>query len=703
MDNLKKSLNDVLAVFLVPLAIILISFHPATLRVAMGATLPPGFTETVLATLNRPTSLAFTPDGRMLITTHSGLLRVYSNGQLLPSPALNLSLGGRICANSERGLLGIAIDPGFAVNSYIYLYYTFNKSGVCELNSARSPVNRISRFILGSGNSVNPASELVLVDNIPSPNGNHNAGDLHFGKDGFLYISTGEGGCHYEARTSCGTRNFASREQHSLMGKILRITKTGGIPAANPFRGADSERCNVTGSTDPGKVCQEIFALGLRNPFRTAFDPNAATTQFYINDVGGDAWEEINEGIAGADYGWNEREGPCRANQVTGCGATPPAGFTNPLFAYQHNEGCRSITGGVFVPNGAWPTSYNGAYLFADFACGKIFRLVPLAGGGFTATDFITDLDFNPVSMVFGPHLSGQALYYTSYGDGGGVHRVTFSGSANRAPNAVLTSSPRSGPLPLQVSFNASASSDPDGDPLRYEWDFGDGTPLGAGATPSHTYTTQGKFFALLRVFDDRGGKVIKTLRIDPGHIAPQPVLLSPAAATLFRVGQTVTLRGSATDEQGNALPDSALLWSVDLRHDDHLHPVLTPTAGNNIAITAPIPEGLVATTTSYLILRLTAKDARGLVKTVVQRLNPQRINISFATQPTGLKLRVDGTEYTTPRTLTSWEGYQVNIIAPNQTNANGDWTFDAWSDGGAQTHTIVTPSSSRTYTATFR
>lgn len=691
------------AIRLIPLLIGMLNFYPAALPVATGATLPSGFTETVLATINRPTSLAFTPDGRLLITTHPGLLRVYSGEQLLPNPALNLSFNNRICSNGERGLMGIVVDPAFAANSFIYLYYTFNKSGVCEDNSALSPVNRVSRFTLSSSNTINPASELVLIDNIPSPKGNHSAGALHFGKDGLLYISTGDGGCHYAVRSACGLRNFSSTDQHALTGKMLRITKTGGIPLGNPFRGADSARCNITGRTDAGKVCQEIFALGLRNPFRTAFDPNAATTRFYINDTGQDTWEEINLGIAGADYGWNEREGFCLTGQETDCGVTP-ANFTNPLFAYSHNDGCRSITGGVFVPNGVWPPNYNGAYLFADFVCGKIFRLVSLAEGGFTMTDFVTDLgESSPVSMVFGPHQSGQALYFTSYGNGGRLHRVAFSGSANRNPSAAATATPRFGELPLTVSFNGTASTDPDDDPLRYEWDFGDGTPPGTGATTSHTYSVEGRYLARLEVSDGRGGSAVKTLRIDPGHTSPQPEFLSPVQGTRFRVGQTIILEGSALDEYGNTLPDSALRWTVDLNHDDHLHPILTPTTGNNIAITAPIPEGLGATTTSYLIIKLVATDARGLSRTIVQRLNPQRRSISFTTQPAGLKLRVDGTEITTPQTLTSWEGYQVSVVAPNQTNANGDWTFDAWSDGGAQTHTITTPSTSRTYIATFR
>ena len=114
---------------------------------------------------------------------------------------------------------------------------------------------------------------------------------------------------------------------------MLRVTTSGGIPPDNPFQGANSARCNATGRSPAGTICQETYAWGLRNPFRLAFDPNAAGTRFFINDVGQNTWEEIDDGKAGADYGWNVREGHCATNSTTDCGA-PPAGMTNPIFDY---------------------------------------------------------------------------------------------------------------------------------------------------------------------------------------------------------------------------------------------------------------------------------------------------------------------------------------------------------------------------------
>ncbi len=571
------------------------------------------------------------------------------------------------------------------------VYYTAGNADSC--------VNRVSRFVWSEGNVL--SDEFVLVDNMPSPNGNHNAGDLHFGKDGFLYISVGDGGC---GAAGCADLNDAARDPHVLVGKVLRITSTGEIPLGNPFVGPDSARCNVSGQTAPGNKCQETFASGLRNPFRMAFDPNAVGTRFYINDVGQNTWEEIDEGQAGADYGWNVREGPCRTGSTTDCGA-PPAGMTNPIFAYSHTTtdpifaGCASITGGAFVPAGVWPTEFEGAYLFSDFVCGSIFSLT-LSN---TATPFATDLGgSSAVTLLFGPHEGTQALYYTTFTNGGQVRRIAFVGSANRAPAAVGNATPTNGPVPLPVAFSANESSDPDGDPLAFEWDFGDGTPpIGVNET-AHVYGTAGTFIARLRVDDGRGGSDTTSVRIDPGHSPPEVYITSPAPGTLFRVGQAITLNGHAVDETGLRLPDTALRWSVLLHHDTHTHPFLDPTAGNGIVIVTPAPEDLPATTTSFLEVRLTATDGRGLSQTITQELRPRLVRLRFATRPGGLKLRIQGTMLRAPQNIVSWPGYPIHVDAPKQIKKGQVRRFLKWSHGHKRRHIIRTPSKRRTYRAFF-
>ncbi len=411
-----RRLTARLALFLAPFALLLLAAcatapESRALPTLEPTALPAGFRDTLVASLPRPTALAATPDGRLLIATQDGKLYVQKNSQLILARTIRF-----ICTNVARGLLGVAVDPQFAQNRYIYLYYTapLTATSGCPENSSQSPVNRVARFILPDNNIISTGGPRVLIDKIPSYNADHNGGDLHFGKDGLLYVSVGDGGVPSNAAA-----------KNSLSGKILRMTKTGGIPPTNPYRGANSVRCNVTGRAAAGKVCQEIFASGLRNPFRIAFDPNAAGTRFFINDVGESAREEIDEGRAGADYGWNRREGVCAVGG-TNCGA-PPAGLTNPIFDYAHaTEACRSIAGGAFVPAGLWPSTYEG-YLFADFVCGKIF-LLKSSGNGYRVSTFADGFGpFNLVSLTFLPSAGSRALYYTTYADEGQVRRISYT------------------------------------------------------------------------------------------------------------------------------------------------------------------------------------------------------------------------------------------------------------------------------------
>jgi len=379
---------------------------------------PAGFTDTYLFTLSNPTAIAFTPDGRMLITTDAGMLRVVENGSLLTRPALDLS--SKICSGGERGMMGVAVDPNFSSNNYIYVFWTFNKYGQCPVGTDQTPVNRVSRYQLGGTSRVVAGSAKVLVDNMPSPATNHNSGDLHFGANELLYISVGDGGCTIGDPNACEGANTNSRRLDIPNGKILRVTRNGKVPSSNPFVSATgARRCTAPSGVEPGNgPCVETYASGLRNPFRFAIYPG--TNRVFANDVGQSTWEEINRIAPGEDYGWNIREGFCVTGSMTECTADPR--FADPQFAYDHTTDCRSITGGAFVPTGVWGPPYENRYLFADFTCDSVFRLVPHAGSDPTAVPFFpTD---GPVELEFGPSPSGEALYYLEYFTGE-VHRVT--------------------------------------------------------------------------------------------------------------------------------------------------------------------------------------------------------------------------------------------------------------------------------------
>ncbi len=668
---------------------------------AAGAapTTPSGFQDTLLATVPQADAVAFTPDGRMLIAAKWGRISVYKNGALLPTAALDIR--PRVCTEQERGLEGLAVDPDFRINHHIFVYYTYDKYGTCARAAPpNGPVNRLSQFTLGDDDRIDPASEVVLVDEIPNAGGYHAAGGVYVGKDNFLYVTVGDGGCDWAGDSGCAGSNDAARDRNTLLGKVLRLTTAGGIPSDNPFRGGGTARCNLTGRSAPGTICQETYAWGLRNPFRLGFDPNAAGTRFYIGDVGQEAWEEIDEARAGADYGWNVREGRCATNSTTDCGP-PPAGMTNPIYDYPHSSGCSAVTGGAFVPKGAWPPAYDGKYLFGDYVCGQI-RLLTSAGSGFTASDFATG--FGAVTdMSFGPAPTGQALYYVVWNSEdpaqNAVHRIHYAG--NRTPNAVAKANRQWGNAPLSVSFDGSESADPDGDAITYDWNFGDGSAHANTAKPTHVFSA-GTYLVTLKVTDARGASAVAGVRIDSGNNGPLPAIESPTSSTRFRVGQTITLRGRAGDVEDGALPDSALSWTVLLHHNTHVHPFLGPRSNNNVTFTAPPPEDLRAAATSYLEVRLTATDSKGLKSTVTRDLRPNTVPLTFRSDPDGLKLTVDGAPITAPQSFTSWENYQFTVDAPNQPSGGKVWVFSSWSDGGASKHTITTPATSATYTARY-
>jgi len=339
-----------------------------------ASTLPPGFTETSITGLNNPTAMEIAPDGRIFVCQQGGSLRVIKNGVLLSTPFLTLNVD----QNGERGLLGVAFDPNFAGNNFLYVYYTVPST---------PRHNRVSRFT-ANGDVVVPGSEQIILelDNLSSAT-NHNGGAIHFGPDGKLYVAVGENANGSNAQT------LSNR-----LGKMLRINSDGSIPADNPF---------VNTATDPNK---SIWALGLRNPFTFAFQPG--TGRMFINDVGEVTWEEINEGLAGSNYGWNLSEGPTSNPQ-----------FRSPLFAYLHGSssttGC-AISGGAFYNPATvqFPQSFVGKYFFADLCTGWIRLFDPSAG---TASDFASNI-LNPVDLKVG---ADGSLYYLARGSGA-VFRVQF-------------------------------------------------------------------------------------------------------------------------------------------------------------------------------------------------------------------------------------------------------------------------------------
>jgi len=365
--------------------------------------LPPGFTRVQVATgLSLPTAFAF-KDGQIFVTEkNSGQVRIVRpDGSLRPLPLLTVS----VTNNSERGLLGIALDPDFATNKFIYIYYT---TGPNALGYSGSPKNRVSRFRFVPGTAT-AVEEIIIVDNIPSDAGNHNGGDIQFGFDGFLYIAVGDGGqFHGDALTLT-----------TLRGKILRVWAIdGGSPADNPHKfDPDSVRCGRLGGPLPGNgPCREIYAYGFRNPFR--FSLRQSNSTLIIGDVGEGTWEELDTLVKDGNYGWNTFEGPCLA-AAPNCSPPYPLQSKPPIHFYNHSgtgETGQTIIAGAFAENSSnYPAPYKNQYFYGDFSA-----------------NWVHVLTMNASNVVTGPFLSFDTLSQPvcfRNGQDGNVYVLSLAGT----------------------------------------------------------------------------------------------------------------------------------------------------------------------------------------------------------------------------------------------------------------------------------
>lgn len=623
----------------------------ATALPAAAAILPSGFTETLVASgLASPTAMAFAPDGRLFICEQGGRVRVVKNGSLLPSPFVALP----VHSAGERGLLGVAFDPDFTSNQYVYVYYT-----------ATSPTyhNRISRFT-ASGDVAAAGSELVLLDLDPLSGAlNHNGGALHFGPDGMLYAAVGDNANGVNAQSLA-----------NLHGKILRLNRNGSIPTDNPFY-----------SVAAGKN-RAIWALGLRNPFTFSIDP--VTSAMFVNDVGEGEWEEVNEAAAGANFGWPDTEG-----------FTSDSRFQSPRYAYPHTGGACAIVGGTFYAASQFPVEYTGAYFFADYCAGWIRKLDAGSGPG-TAAGFAAGIS-SPVDLAASPD---GGLYYLARGSSGSsgvVYRIEYGGGESPA----ISTQPASQTVTLggSVTFSVRASGTP---PLSYQWQRNGANISGANAAdytiPSTAASDDG--VRLRVVVSNNAGSVTSAEAVltVTSNQRPTANILLPAEGTLYSGGQEIWCEGEGTDPEDGTLPADAFTWQVDFHHDTHNHPFIAPTTGVK-AGWITIPTTGETSSNVWYRLTLTVTDSDGLTHTTFRNIMPRKSLLTLQTSPPGLQLKLDGQPVATPLAFDSVVGMVRSLEAASpQSLDGGTWTFDSWSDGGQIAHEISTPPSATTYVANF-
>jgi len=350
---------------IIPLLLFALLLLPAPAQAATFT--DPAFTETVLTTdLDRASGMTIAPDGRIFVLEKdTGNVRIYTDGQVLAAPFLQVSVD----SEGERGLLGLAFDPNFATNNFVYIYYT----------RAQTPVRNVLSRFTADGNTAVPNSELILMELEDVTATNHNGGALAFDANGQLYVGVGDGGNGFADEAQDLTNRF---------GTILRLNTDGSIPTDNPFYDT---------LTGPNRA---IWAYGLRNPFMVTFDP--VTYRLHINDVGQRAFEEINLGQAGANYGWNEYEGDEPYQ-----GGTQPSDYVGPIYTYSHTDTpCDSITAGVFYRGSAFPAQYDGDYFFADY-CRGFIRTYDVDTD--TVSDFADGFGFGLIDLEIS---SEGVLYY---------------------------------------------------------------------------------------------------------------------------------------------------------------------------------------------------------------------------------------------------------------------------------------------------
>ncbi len=727
---------------------------------ATAATLQPSFQETtVFSGLTNPTTMRFASDGRVFVAEKSGRIRTYDS--LNDGTATTtVDLSTNTYNFWDRGMLGMAIDPNYPSEPYLYVLYAYDadiggiapKWGTPGVLSDPCPPTfgatadgcvmsgRLSRIPLGS-NGVANGPEQVLIEDWCQQYPSHSIGQLAFGSDGALYVSGGDGasfnftdyGQDGNPVNPCGdppgppgtnltpptAEGGALRSQDlrtmsdpvALGGSVLRIDKnTGAAFPGNPL--GFSSDANA----------RRIVAHGLRNPFRLTVRPG--TNDVWVGDVGWNNWEEINRLGPVADltvdnFGWPCYEGTGRQSGYDAANlnicenlyAAGPTAHRQPHYTYSHSaqvvngESCptggSSISGLTFYDGGNYPASYLGALFFADYSRDCIWAMLPGASGLPDANNrqtFVAAAS-NPVDLQTGPN---GDVFYADF-DGGTIKRIRFLGS-NNAPVAHASATPTGGPVPLVVNFSGAASSDADGQPLTYTWDLnGDGTYGDAtGVAPSFTYNVSGSYTVRLRVTDSLGASDTDQLTINANaSTPPTATILSPGTSFNWKVGDNVNFSGMATDAEDGTLPGTALSWSLILHHCPstcHTHPIQDFVNTANGSFLAPDHDY-----PSYLELKLTATDTSGVTDTESVLLQPQTVNLTFETAPQGLQVAVGGTQGPTPltRTVIVGSANSASAISP-QASISRTYAFGSWSDGGAQTHTITAPATGTTYTATY-
>ncbi len=605
---------------------------------------PQGFNQVIVAPgLTQPTTMAIASDGRFFIVQQNGIIKILKNGALLSQPFINLP----VCTGGERGLLGIAIDPQFSTNNYVYLYYTIPG---CAFN-------RVSRFT-ASGDTVVPGSEMTLLDLDTLIALNHGGGHLEMGPDDKLYIATGE-----------NERPYLSQNLDSYLGKILRINTDGSTPSDNPFPGPNKRR--------------NVYAYGLRNPFTFSFQPG--TGRMFIDDVGDTTWEEINEAtMGGLNFGWPMHEGH-----------STDTATVDPLYVYHHGSGdslgC-AITGGTFFnPDTTnYPPQYINRYYFTDY-CGNWINSISI-DSSHSFSYMATNIANYSVCIKTGP--DGN-LYFLSRNNEA-LYKVTYT--PDSVPSIITDPTDQTVSLGYQATFTSTASGL---QPLFYQWRKGT-TPI-TGATnnsyiiPAVVFSDSGDYNMI--VFNAYGADTSMNAHLSVTSNQPPVAMIdTPLANAMYSGGDTIFFHGIITDPEEGVLADTSFKWQVDFHHFTHIHPgpVILPGVSSG---SFTIPAAGEVSADVFYRMYLYAHDSFGALDTDSVDIQPRTSTFIVNSQPQGLMLTVGGQPVVAPDTVVGVQGITRIIGAPF---SQLGYYFTNWSNGGTLDQTFPTPVNDTVFTANY-
>jgi len=734
---------------------------------AVTAAVPSGFSDTaVWSGLTLPTAITFAPGGKVFVGEKGGIVKVFDSlSDTTPTQVVDLH--PQVQDYWDRGLLGLAVDPGFGTTgrNYIYVLYTHdhNPEGspaswgdTCPTppgptTDGCTVTGNLSRIPVDPATGVATGGEQPLItDDWCQQFPSHSIGHLAFGPDGNLYVTGGDGASFNNADwgqfgggagsptppNPCGdppspvgtalspptAEGGALRSQsprrvagHPILlgGAVLRVDPaTGNGVAGNP----------MYNSANPSSDASRIIGYGLRNPFRFTFRPG--TSELWVGDVGWNTWEEVNRMTSptpstAVNFGWPCYEGAGRQSQydaanLTICENLYTAGSaTGPFYNYQHGvsvvsgDGCPLNAGSVISAISFYPGgSYPGSYngaLFFGDHSRNCIWAMLPGGNGLPSANNLRTFVVDANSHPVDLETDPASGDLLYANFDGGQIRRIQYLGGNNPPNAVATANPTSGPAPLTVQFTGSGSSDPDGDALSYAWDLD-----GDGAYDDATAANPRFTYATAGTYTVR-------LRVTDARGAS-----SVSAPITITVGAGNTPPTPVID-----MPSSSLTWAVGdaisfSGHATDAEDGTLPASALTWSIllehcttgchTHPV-ENLTSNSfvapdhvdPANLVLALTATDSGGLSASTTIRLQPKLVNLTFQTNPIGMQLTAGATTAKAPFTIPVIQNATVGLIAPNQKYRGKTYAFVSWSDGGAQTHTIRAPTTNTTYTATFQ